>query len=109
MIFICALAIPFLSDRSNQQKRKTAMNKLVRRVSVCAVLAASASASALACAQGPDSASRQNLNRELSALEQAGYDPGAQTAHYPLDIQHAQKRVAQQRAHATDASAKAPA
>lgn len=81
------------------------MNKLVRRVFVGALLAASASS----FAQGPDGSSRQTLDRALSALEQAGYDPGAQTAHYPLDIQHAQKRVAQQRAHATDASAKAPA
>lgn len=81
------------------------MRKILR---YCAAGSSVALCCVSAFAQSAPGSTRQALNHELAALEQAGYDPGAQTARYPLDLREAQRHLAGQHRCSADAARKTP-
>ncbi|PLZ04478.1 hypothetical protein CY652_00740 [Burkholderia sp. WAC0059] len=70
------------------------MKTILKSLVVAAVIAVPAVSFAQSQSNGP--LTRAQVTGELAQLEQAGYDPGANDAHYPADIQSAEARVAAQ-------------
>jgi len=92
--------VRLVSDRKENR-----MHKMLR---YCVAGTSVALCCVSAFAQSAPGSARQALNHELAALEQAGYDPGAQTARYPLDLREAQRNLAGQHRCGADAAPKTP-